>query len=159
MPRVTIVSAEEAARVIPDGATISISASSGLACPDAVLRALGERFAASGAPRQLTTLIPIAAGDMYGIDGIDHLAHSGLLKRVIAGAYPSGPSALPSPRIREMIGRNQVEAYNLPSGILFHLHRESAARRPGVLTAAGLDTTVDPRRQGGRMNQVTTEDI
>ena len=29
---------------------------------------------------------------MYGIDGIDHIAEPGLLKRVIAGSYPSGPS-------------------------------------------------------------------
>src|SRR5579859_1616765 len=116
MPRMTIVSAEEAVALIPDGAIVSVSASSGLACPDAVLRALGERFAATGSPRQLTTVIPIAAGDMYGVGGIDHLAQVGLLKRVVAGAFPSGPSALPSPRIREMISHNQVEAYNLPSG-------------------------------------------
>jgi len=159
MPRMSIISAEEAAALIPDGATVSISASSGLACPDSMLQALGERFTTTGSPRQLTTVIPIAAGDMYGIGGIDHLAQPGLLKRVIAGAFPSGPSSLPSPRIRQMIGDNQVEAYNLPSGILFHLHREAASKRPGILTTAGLDTVVDPRRQGGRMNEVTTEDI
>ena len=39
-----------------------------------MLRAIGERFAATGAPRGLTTIHPIAAGDMYGIAGIDHLA-------------------------------------------------------------------------------------
>src|SRR5947209_8152826 len=119
MPRMTLVSAVEAAALIPDGATVSICASSGLACPDTVLHALGQRFTTTGYPRQLTTVIPIAAGDMYGIDGIDHLAQPGLLKRIVAGAFPSGPSALPSPRIRQMIGNNQVEAYNLPSGILF----------------------------------------
>lgn len=159
MPRTKIVSAEEAAALVPAGATVSISASSGLACPDAVLQALGERFASTGSPRQLTTIIPIAAGDMYGIGGIDHLAQPGMLKRVLAGAFPSGPSSLPSPKIRSMITNNQVEAYCLPSGILFHLHREAAAKRPGILTTVGLDTVVDPRRQGGRMNEVTTEDV
>jgi acyl CoA:acetate/3-ketoacid CoA transferase len=59
---------------------------------------------------------------------------------------------MPSPKIWQMIIENQVEAYNLPSGILFHMHRESAARRPGILTKVGMDTFVDPRRQGGRMN-------
>ena len=159
MPRVKIVSAEEAADVIPNGAVISISAASGLGCPDAMMRAIGERFAATGQPQQLTTLIPIAAGDMYGIDGIDHLARPGLLKRIVAGAFPSGPSSLAPPRIRQMIGNNQVEAYNLPSGVLFHLHREAAAGRPGILTTVGLDTLVDPRHTGGRMNAITTEDI
>lgn len=159
MPRAQIVSAEEAVAAIPAGAIVSVSSASGLGCPDAVLRTIGEHFTARGQPSQLTVLVPIAAGDMYGIDGIDHLAQSGLLRCVIAGAFPSGPSSLPSPRIRQMIEHNQVEAYNLPSGILFHLQREAASGRPGILTSTGLDTVVDPRRGGGRMNEITTKDI
>ena len=80
---------EEAAALIPENACITVSASSGLNCPDAVLHAIGERFATTGTPRNLTSIHPIAAGDMYGIGGIDHLAKVGLLKRVIAGSYPS----------------------------------------------------------------------
>jgi propionate CoA-transferase len=159
MPRGKVVSFEEAAALIPNGATISVSSSSGLGCPDAMLKAIGARFDASGEPRQLTTIHPIAAGDMYGIDGIDHLAKDSLLRRVIAGSLPSGPSSLPSPKIWQMIHENRVEAYNLPSGILFHMHTDAAARRPGVLTKVGLDTFVDPRRNGGRMNDRTTEEI
>jgi len=157
--RTKVVSMDEAVSAIPGSAVVSISSSSGLGCPDAVLRALGERFLATGEPRGLTTVHPIAAGDMYGIDGVDHLAHDGLLRRIIAGSYPSGPSSLPSPRIWRMIDEDRVEAYNLPSGVLFHMHREAAAGRPGVLTPVGLDTFVDPRRQGGRMNGVTTADL
>src|SRR5918992_2035757 len=110
-----VMSLEEAARLIPDRATVSVSSSSGLGCPDAMLRAIGERFRATGEPRDLTTIHPIAAGDMYGIAGIDHLAEPGLLKRVIAGSYPSGPSSMPSPKIWRMIDEERVEAYNLPS--------------------------------------------
>ena len=36
-----VIALEEAARLIPDGATVSVSSSSGLQCPDAMLRALG----------------------------------------------------------------------------------------------------------------------
>ncbi len=129
-----VLSAADAARLIPDGAVVTVSASSGLNCPDAVLKAVGERFEAEGRPRDLTTLHPIAAGDMYGIPGIDHIARPGLLARVLAGSYPSGPSSLPSPRIWSMIGANEVAAWNIPSGILFDMHRDVAARRPGVLT-------------------------
>jgi acyl CoA:acetate/3-ketoacid CoA transferase len=159
MPIKTVVSPDDAAKLIPNGAVVSVSASSGLGCPNAVLQAIGERFAALGEPRNLTTLHPIAAGDMYGIDGMDYLAQPGLLKRVIAGSYPSGPSSLPSPKIWQMIYDNQVEAYNIPSGILFAMHNEAAAKGPGVLTKVGMDTFVDPRRTGGRMNGCTTEDI
>ena len=48
-----------------------------------------------------------------------------------------------------MIHENEVEAYNIPSGLIFHQLREAAAKRPGVLTQVGMDTFLDPRRQGG----------
>ena len=153
------ISLEAAAALIPDGATVSVSSSSGLGCPDETLRAVGDRFRETGWPRGLTMIHPIAAGDMYGIDGVDHIAEPGLIKRIIAGSYPSGPSGAPSPKIWQLIDADAIEAYNLPSGVLFHMHADAAAGRPGVLTKVGLDTFVDPRRQGGRMNEATTEEI
>jgi propionate CoA-transferase len=152
MTRVTVLEADEAARLIPDGAVVTVSSSSGLNCPDRMLRAIGERFEREGSPRGLTLLHPIAAGDMYGIKGIEHLARPGLIARVLAGSYPSGASSLPMPDIWRMIVENEVAAYNIPSGILFDMHREAAARRPGVLTRIGLDTFVDPDREGCAMN-------
>lgn len=159
MARNKLISLAASAELIPDHAVVSVSSSSGLGCPDATLKAIGERFASQGSPRDITTIHPIAAGDMYGIDGIDHIARKGLLKRVIAGSFPSGPSSRESPRIWQMIHDNEVEAYNLPSGIIFHMQREAAAKRPGVLTKTGWDTVVDPIHRGGKMNQITKEDI
>ena len=149
----------EAARLLPDEAVVAVNSSSGLNCPDRMLAAIGERFAAEGHPRSLTLVLPIAAGDMYGIKGIDHLARKGLLARVLAGSYPSGPSSLEPPAIWRMIGANDVAAYNVPSGILFDMLRDAAAKRAGVLTKIGLDTFVDPRRNGCRMNEAAREDI
>jgi propionate CoA-transferase len=148
-----IVSAAEAAARISDDCVVTVSSSSSLGCPDLVLKAIGERFEVEGHPRNLTTLHPIAAGDMYGVKGIDHIARDGLLSRVLAGSYPSGPSSLPMPQIWRMIEDNRLAAYNVPSGILFDMHREAAARRPGVLTQVGLDTFADPTRQGCAMNE------
>ncbi|HJS86050.1 MAG TPA: CoA-transferase [Acetobacteraceae bacterium] len=147
------ISADQAAALIPDGAVVAIGASSGLNCPDRVLRAVGERFAAERRPRDLTVFLPIAAGDMYGIKGVDHLARKGLVSTIIAGSYPSGPSSLPSPAIWEMIGRNEVAAYNVPSGVMYDMARDAAAKRPGVLTKIGLDTFADPRLDGCKMNE------
>lgn len=147
-----IVSPQEAAARIGDGAVVTVSSSSALGCPDRVLRAIGERFLAEGHPRGLTTLHPIAAGDMYGVKGMEWLAQDGLLSRVLAGSYPSGPSSLPMPEIWRMIVEDRVAAWNVPSGILFDMHREAAARRPGVLTKVGMETFVDPVREGCAMN-------
>ncbi len=129
-----------------------MSSSSALGCPDAVLAAIGARFDAEGHPRNLTTLHPIAAGDMWGVKGIDHLAKPGCLEKVLAGSYPSGPSSAEPPAIWKMISGDAIPAYNVPSGILFDLHREAAAKRPGVLTKVGMDTFVDSKREGCAMN-------
>lgn len=148
-----LVAPAEAVARIQDGAVVTVSSSSALGCPDFVLAALGRRFEAQGHPRSLTMLHPIAAGDMYGVKGIDHIAKDGLIARVLAGSYPSGPSSLPMPEIWKMVVEDRVEAYNVPSGIMFDMHREAAARRPGVLTRIGLDTFVDPIREGCAMNE------
>ena len=151
MPK--IVSAAEAVSHIADNAIVAVNSSSGLGCPDAVLKAMGERFAKHQTPKALTMIHPIAAGDFYGIKGIEHLtANKGQVARTIAGSYPSGPSNAEPPRIWQMIIANEIPAYNVPSGIVFDMLREAAAKRPGVLTSVGLDTFVDPDQQGCAMN-------
>lgn len=147
-----LVSPAEAVARIADGAVVTVSSSSALGCPDLVLKALGERFRAEGHPKAITTLHPIAAGDMYGVKGMDWIAQDGLLARVLAGSYPSGSSNLPMPEIWKMIVEDRVAAYNVPSGIMFDMHREAAARRPGVLTKVGMETFADPVREGCAMN-------
>ncbi len=149
-----VISFEQAATLINNGDIVTVSSSSGLGCPDRMLQAIGQRFDREGAPKSITTLHPIAAGDMYGIKGVDHIAKEGLLGKIIAGSYPSGPSSMPMPEIWKLISENRIPAYNVPSGIMFDIHREAAARRPGVMTSVGLDTFVDPKRQGCAMNQL-----
>lgn len=146
------IAAAAAAALVPDNAVVAVNSSSGLCCPDAVLAALGARFDADGAPRNLTTIHPIAAGDFFGTRGIDHIAKPGCLATVIGGSYPSGPSAAEPPRIWRMITGNAIKAYNLPSGIIFDMLREGAGHRPGVLSKVGMDTFVDPDLEGGAMN-------
>ncbi|MFT8364846.1 MAG: acyl CoA:acetate/3-ketoacid CoA transferase [Gluconobacter cerinus] len=145
--------AAEAVSLIKDGSTIAINASSGLLCPDDVLKALGERFEKEAAPKNLTTIHPIATGDMFGTKGVDHIAQPGMIKKIIGGSYPSGPSNAEPPLIWQRILAEDVAAYNLPSGVIFDMLREGAALRPGVLTKVGLDTFVDPKREGGAMNE------
>ena len=147
-----IVSFTDAAARIADNSVVTVSSSSALGCPDKMLAAIGACFDAQGHPRNLTMLHPIAAGDMYGVKGIDHIAKDGLISTVIAGSYPSGPSNLPMPEIWKMVVEDRIAAYNVPSGILFDMHRDVAARRPGVLTKVGLQTFVDPVREGCAMN-------
>jgi propionate CoA-transferase len=152
-----IITAAEAASLIQNDDVVCIGSSAGVNCPDHVLAAIGERFQSEGHPRNLTVFAPIAAGDMYGIKGFDHLAQKGLISTILAGSYPSGPSSLPSPAIWEMIGRDEVAAYNIPSGVMYDMARDAAAKRAGVLTKVGLDTFVDPRLNGCKMNDAAAK--
>lgn len=149
--------ASEAARLIGDDAVIAVNSSSGLCCPDAVLAAIGERFEREGHPRNLTSIHPIAAGDMFGTKGVDHIARKGLLSRIIGGSYPSGPTKAEPPLIWQMIVNNEVQAYNVPSGIVFDILREAAAKRPGVLTKVGMETFVDPDIEACAMNDAARQ--
>ncbi len=138
--------------MVPDNAVLAVNSSSGLCCPDVVLAALGERFDRTGAPKNLTSVHPIAAGDFFGTKGVDHYARPGCITRIIGGSYPSGPTKADPPLIWQMITANQVKAYNVPSGIVFDMLREGAGRRPGVLTKVGMETFVDPNLEGCAMN-------
>ena len=153
--RKSILSPEEAAKLIPSGGTVTVSSSAAQLVPDKVLAGIEARFLATGEPKGLTMVFPVAVGDSFGTVGMDHLAYPGLIKRLIGGSYVNGPASKPPPKIYAMILGDQVEAYNLPLGVLMHLHRDIAAKKPGVITKIGLGTLADPRDRGGRMNGVT----
>lgn len=156
---VPVLSAREAVEKIASDSTVSISSSSALGCPDLVLAALGKRFEETFEPKNLTFISPIAAGDMYGVKGIDHVSQVGMISRIMAGSYPSGPSSMEPPKIRQLIDQNLIQAWNLPSGVLFQMHRAGATGQPGVISKVGLDTFIDPKRSGGAMNSVTPTDF
>jgi propionate CoA-transferase len=154
-----LVAVEQAVEMINTGDTISICGISAALTPDKVLAALGKRFLETGSPANLTVVFPVAVGDGYEIKGLDHLAHEGMIKRLIGGSYTVARSSEQPPKIYEMIVHNKVEAYNFPMGVLMHLHREIAAKRLGIITEVGLGTCVDPRQEGGKMNDATKADL
>lgn len=157
--KVPVLTGAEAAALIPDNATITISSSSALGCPDSVLKAIGDRFDKEKHPKNLSVISPIAAGDMYGVKGVDHISRKGLLKQIIAGSFPSGPSSFEPPLVRQLIASEDIDAWNLPSGVIFQMHRAGAARQPGIFSKVGLETFIDPRISGGALNKRTPRDL
>src|SRR5690625_1761098 len=140
----TFLTPEEAAAVVPDGATLAIGGSGGgLLEPDSLLAALGKCYRNTGRPAGLTLVHTTGIGDRAG-GGMDHLAHPGLAQRVIAGNWGMAPE------MSRMAADGVFEAYNFPQGVMSQLYREIAAGRPGLLTYVGLRTFCDPRVEAGR---------
>jgi propionate CoA-transferase len=147
-----IVSADEAVAVLQDGDTVAIQGFVGIGVPDELILALERRFLKMDHPRGLTLLLSAAPGDGKEL-GVNRLAYDGLFKRVIGSHYSL------IPRLAEMAVAGKFEAYNLPLGSICHLFRDIAARRPGNFSKVGLRTFIDPRIQGGKINDITTEDL
>jgi propionate CoA-transferase len=147
-----IVSAAEAIAIIRDGDTLACSGFVGSGTPDELIAALEKRFAETASPRDLTLLFAAAPGD--GKDrGLNCLARDGLVKRAVGGHWGLVP------KLSSMAVEGRIEAYNLPLGTLSQLFRDIAGHRAGTLTKVGLRTFVDPRQQGGKINDRTTDDL
>ena len=154
MPRkIPILTPEEAVALIPDGATVAFSgAGGGITEATALIDALAERYRATETPKGLTLLHATGLGDRAD-RGMSPLAQKGLSWRIVGGHWDQ------SPRLATMAAVNEFEAYNLPMGTFVQLYRASAAGQPGILTKVGIGTFEDPRQRGGKLNDVTTEDL
>lgn len=148
------VSFGAAAAMVNDGDTIAVCGCENLLVPEKMLNALEQRFLETGHPKNLTDYHPIIYG-MGVYPGLEHLANEGMVTTSIG----SGFSYLKTSRMTKMVLENKVKAHLMPMGTVFKLLQSAASNVPFVLTDVGIDTFVDPRVEGGRMNEATTESL
>lgn len=151
-----VISSIEAAALVKSGDVLAVQGFIGLAHPEELSTMLEKQFVETGTPRDLTLLFSAGQGNGQGIGKgrcTNHYGHKGFVRKIIGGHFNLSPS------LGEIITANEVEAYNLPQGVILNMFRNMAANKPGVITHVGLKTFADPRVEGGKLNSKTTKDI
>lgn len=149
MLKANFITAKEAATKVKDGDTLCTIAMTLVSASESILKELENSYKINGHPSGLTLLHSCGQSDRK--DGIQHLAHEGLVTRIIGSHWGL------QPRWMEMISNNQVEAYCLPQGQIAQLYRSMACGLPGKMSKVGLGTFIDPRIEGGKMNERTKD--
>lgn len=149
---IEFMNAYDAVLQISSNSTIVTDGFIGGAFPEELAVELEKKYLETGLPKDLTLIYCAGQGDNKE-RGLNHLGHKGLLKKVIGGHWGLVP------KIQKLAMDNEIEAYNLPQGVISHLFRDIAAKKPGVITKIGLNTFIDPRIQGGKVNEKTKDDI
>ena len=152
MKKKPILTAREAANLLQNGDNFMAAGFVSSGIPEHIYKAIEERFLETGEPRDLSFYFVSSQGDKEG-HGAEHLAHEGLLKRTVGAHYAKMPA------LYKMVNDNKFEAYNMPQGVMAQILRDIAGGRVGHITSVGINTFVDPRNEGGKLNDITTEDI
>jgi len=170
------ITAKEAAQLIPDGATVGLAGMGLSGWPEEIACAIRDNFKETGHPCNLSLKQDSAMGDWgYGNnfigwnrskrpDGPDMTngnrgatrfgeAGPGLITKWTSAHVGSAFT------LRDQALKNQLESYCLPQGVMINLWREIGAGRPGLITKTGLGTFVDPRVEGGRMNECAKDEL
>ena len=145
-----MTAAEAVKEFIRDGDTVATGGFVGAAHAEEISLTIGESFRNTGSPKNLTVIYAAGQGDGKE-KGLNHLGQEGLIGRIIGGHWALVP------KLQKLALDNKCLAYNLPQGVISHLFRDIAAGKPGVITHVGLKTFVDPRLEGGKLNQMTRD--
>lgn len=106
--------------------------------------------------KKMNALTFILANDInsYGdtLD-LDDFVERHMIKRLITSILTG------SKKTATAMKNNEIEAYFLPQGVIATHYRYSTRLTPGLITKIGLNTNIDPRYKGGKVNAITKKDI
>lgn len=144
-----LLSVKDAVDLIKSGSSIAVAGFAIMGSCETILKEIERRYLETKQPSNLTLIHSAGCSDR--VDGIEHLAYKGLVNKIIGAHWGLAP------KWGELIHKNEVECHCLPQGQLTHLFRAMASGKSGNLSKVGLGTFIDPRVEGGLMNEKAKE--
>lgn len=146
------ITASEAVSLVKDNDILCCGGFVGIGVPEELHLTMAEHHKKNNSPKNITLYYAAGQGDSKE-RGLNHYAGEGLVGRIIGGHWGLVPKLAP------LANENKIEAYNLPQGIITHLFRAAAGKKPFIVSHVGLGTFVDPDISGGKLNSITKTDI
>ena len=151
MSKVKIITSQQAAHLIMDNSSVCVNGFVMVNAAEELFVAVEDLFLKTGHPRNLKLMYTGSVGD--GEErGINHFAHEGLIRETFGAHYGTIRKLSP------LILQNKIKAYNIPQGVIIQLYRALGANLPGIITHVGLETFIDPKYEGGKLNSISDED-
>ena len=150
--KVKVVDVATVIKAIPDNAVIATGGFVSTAIPEYIYRELAKNYRDTRHPANLTLVYAAGQGDGDS-RGLNHLAEEGLVGQLIGGHYGLVP------KLGKQVIAGKIKGYNLPQGVVSHLFRAIAGKKPLIISQVGLGTFVDPDFGGGKLNSITTEEL
>jgi propionate CoA-transferase len=146
-----VADAKTALSQIRDGCVVAISGFNMPTTPEYLILELFRIYSETGHPQDIF-LISDALPAMPGraLDRVAEKLYSDPNQRFVRGALL--PFLGFSPWLQKLVTEDRIECYGWPIGITAYWFREIASGRPGLITKIGLDTFLDPRRDGAFLN-------
>lgn len=148
-----IVDAAASISTVIDDSIVAISGFNMATTPEYLILELYKRYSEIGHPKRIFVIsdaLPALPG--RALDHVAERLYSEPGQDFLRGVLI--PFLAYSPWLQKMITDNRIESYGWPLGIAAYWFREVASGRPGLITKIGLDTFLDPRKEGGALNEI-----
>ncbi|MGA8738207.1 MAG: CoA-transferase [Nitrososphaeraceae archaeon] len=136
---------------IKDDCVIAISGFNLATTPEYLILELYKRYIKSGHPKNIFIVSDaLPATPRRGLDSIAERIYKDPNQKFLRGMLM--PFLGFSPWLQKLVTDDRIEFYGWPIGITAYWFREVASGRPGLITKIGVDTFLDPRKEGGALN-------
>jgi propionate CoA-transferase len=150
-----VITATQAAELIKDGDTVA-AVTFGLAgWAEEVGLAVRDRYLKEAHPKGITFVHAAGVGDWVsrGAGTWAEKGMEGMVKKILTSHIGS------EPQMAKAVEEEKIECYFWPLGVMCQWYTEIARRSPGLLSKTGLNTFIDPRLEGGKVNSISKDNL